>query len=272
MKNNTSLMLILVGCFVANNSCSEADLPAYGIQEQAINFWVAPTRSNPNPVYPRDLNDSYDFGLFANFLARGYEAFSDFHTLQLSVQTQGYPITDDRKVFFLADSIKLGTGLNTIFDDEYVFKSGETTAVFAYSAKAIPTGRTTTVVFTFDYSKTEFLKGVIERQYYTLACTNTTGQLGGIPANIAGFNPSALWNNFYFSAFGAQSYTKFKFLSLIYGKSDFSALPLAGTAAAVDLVNQLNTALAEYKDLNAQNPVKYPPLYYESTSTWISFP
>jgi len=38
MKNKISLMLLMVGCLVANNSCSEANLPAYDIQSKPLIF------------------------------------------------------------------------------------------------------------------------------------------------------------------------------------------------------------------------------------------
>ena len=269
IRINNILVLTLILVFIG--SCSEAELPVYNVNEQAINFWAEPTLINPNPAYPGDLKENYDFGSFANFLKRGYTAFTDVHTLDMPVQIQGYPITDDRKIFFIADSVQSGDGLDITFSNYYVMQNGNVTAKFPYGAKAIPPDEITTIVFTFDYEKSEFLPGVKERQYYTLTCTNSTGRSAGIPANIAGFNPSQFWD-IYALAYGIQGYTKFKFLALVFRRADFSGLPYPDTTAGMELVDRLNTSLIEYKELNAQFPEVYPPLYNDGTQTWISFP
>jgi hypothetical protein len=275
MKKNISLLVLLYGLIWLNTGCTEEEPYVYDRYESAINFWIEPTIANPRPIYPKDLEEGYDFGSFTNFVRRGYAGFSNTHTKEIGVQTQGYAITENRKVFLVADSIQSGNGLNITLGDDYIVRSGESTAKFMYDMEAIPVGVSTTIVFTFDFDKTEFIPGVEERRYYTLKYSNS----GGVPQTSDGFSLSAndlmFWRDWgmgpHLNAFGKFGFLKLKFISLIRKSPNLSALPTSGTAMTT-LQTQLKTALEEYKALNATDPVKYPLLYDDNSETWISFP
>jgi hypothetical protein len=74
----------------------------------------------------------------------------------------------------------------------------------------------------------------------------------------------------YQDAYGILSVTKLKFISLVLKSPNLSSLPT--DAAKTALQERLKTSLNEYKELNATDPVKYPPLYNNNSDTWISFP
>jgi hypothetical protein len=262
--------ILLFGILAFAASCTIAEPPIYSLQEPRINFYVELERGQTRVIYPDALRRNYDFGSFANFLNRGLAGFSNLHEFEIMVQTQGFTITEDRRVAFRADSVQLGSGVNVRFRDNYIVRSGEGIAGFSFDVEEIQPGDTTRVVLMFDYDRSQFLRGVIERQYYTFTFTNSRGEPGGVPTTINGFGPNLAdwWEQSFAPTYGNLSFTKLKFMSLVLGGPNLQQR-LNWTPAQVNL---LRTYLAQYKELNAEDPVRFPPLYEEGTQTWISFP
>jgi hypothetical protein len=268
------LSYVALAALFALASCREAELPTYGKQRQAINFWVAPDPYLPPAVYPGSLEKVYNIDLTSSayFVSRKFEAFSNLYTIPLAVEIMGYPLSEDRRVAIVIDPELSSDGVEVALEDYYTIPAGEGTASFPTvidMGELVTPGETKELVFSFDPEGTEFIAGLPERQHYTMRITGVNDGSPRIPTTVDGFGlMTFLWAPVYQPFYGEMGMEKFKFLSVVLGTTNLSGLP--STQKGADALG-LKAALEEYKALSAVDPAKYPPLY-QSGETWISFP
>ena len=281
-------ILFFVALAISFGACKEAEIPLYDKPEQAINFWVPPT---PGAItkYPDALNVRYtfDFGSAEYFLSQGLLAFSTrpqtVIPAEAGVEIMGFVPVADHDVKLTVVAEESADELDATFVDGYKIAAGEATASFPFSVKmtGVPMGQSRKMVVTFDYSAMDMMPGVVQRQKFTVECASVTESTPRVPTSVNDFNFASfiltqMWDWDYGMVYGAISLNKFKFMSVILGTTDL-ANNLPGTFAPINgltstaAADMFNEKLAEYKALNAEDPVNYPPLY-QSGETWISFP
>lgn len=277
MKKILYIMFLLsLGLFLA---CKQEMVPLYDLEDEAINF--AKKASNPSNTYPNVLYESI------NINSVDYQAM-DQVPVQLNVKTQGHVKNIERKYTFQSDSIVKGTGVNTYSPVYSILPdaSSSTAAIFIKRDGRLPLGKSTIIAVAFDYSKSDFIRGLDERQYYRIEVFNYY-----LPENVGLLN-LAEWNSLFRgfkntstglgnpSGFGPWSSQKALFIVEVLGITNFkTALPRvtkAGVAATAEFVaarEKLREALALYRKNNASDPVKYPALIDEikGGSNWIAF-
>ena len=273
--------IILLGIVVFAAACTLAEPPIYSVTEPGINFSsVGLPHHNPDllPSYPDDLRMEHDFGNFPLFIRRGFAGFSPMHQLEVGVQTQGFTITEDLRFVLTADSVTSGAGTTIQLRNYYVVEAFEGRARAPFEAKVIPPGTTTTMVLGFDTERSQFRRGIRERQYHRVILRNTTGSglALSIPDGEIGWGLGMWGWSWFEELYGNFSVTKMKFMALVLiPPTTLNPTPallgprLNNTSTQVNL---LRTRLEEYKQWHAENPLRYPALYEDDEGTWISFP
>ncbi len=267
-------ILFFVALAISFGACKDAGIPLYEQQEQAINFWVPPT-PGLIAVYPDALKTeyaAYDPGsVELKMLAFAPAADVNF---EIGVEIMGFAPLTDMPVRLKVDEELSDERIVATFAD-YRIAAGEGTAVLPVDVDmaGLPGGEKGNLVLVFDYDNMDFVTGVIQRKIYTIEFTKKAGT--PMPTDPIGFgtNPmmvETFWN-MDFDVYGAYSLVKLQFIAAVLGTTslfDYSALIpgwMGGSPA------RFAAALEEYKALNAEDPVNYPPLY-QSGETWISFP
>ncbi|WP_099290173.1 MULTISPECIES: DUF4843 domain-containing protein [unclassified Butyricimonas] len=252
MKNLTTVFQLLV-LFVFLQSCEEYKMVQYDEGER-INFMGDYYRGkNEKPHWGDDkdyLNYENNFGI--NPL--GDSLLMD--TVQIGVKISG-PITDyPRKVVFTTR----GTGKNAlevIFPEEYYVPADTGIAVFQIWLKRPATRNVEySVDLTFDYEKSDFKAGTVERQVFNLKVEDSVSlELWG--------SDEKEWNDYYSLFFGAYSETKVRYLITKYGETDLKKWNYSAI---------LNSN-GFYRDFEAYkaNPAN-KPLIDENTGEWIEIP
>jgi hypothetical protein len=269
-------ILFFAGLMAAAVACSEAEMPLYDKQGQAINFW-APPKPGVVITYPDALQasvETYDAGS----LELGLMAFAPPADIafEVGVEIMGLPSAVEMPVKLMADA-ELSDSRIGFAPGEYKMAAGDGTALLtvAVDASALPAGQTGDLVLTFDYGNMAFTPGVIQRTNYTVTIAKKAGT--PMPTTASAFTmawgPIASYWFLYGGGYGAEttpSLAKLQFMAAVLKTANFTeavlpSYPTAATAA------KLNSALAEYKALNEADPANYPPLYADGT-TWIAFP
>ncbi len=144
---------------------------------------------------------------------------------------------------------------------------------------SLTSGQTARVVLKFDYDNMEFRRGLIQRDSVTIVCSNIPNGTMRIPTATNGFGLSEMnlmfweWGMDLATTYGAIGVNKMLFMCVVLNTTSLGSLNPFNTDQCAANSALLKEALAEYKTLNAADPVKYPPIYEgENSETWISFP
>lgn len=266
-------ILFFVVLAMGFGACRKAEIPLYDEQVQAINFWAPPV---PGVIvtYPDALELSYtayDPGSTELKLL----AFAPDFPVKAGVEIMGVAQATDRAVRLKVNEEFSDERIEVLLGD-YRIAAGEGTALLplVFDVTGLPVGEQGNIALEFDYDAMDFAPGAVQRKSYTIEFTKKAGT--PMPNDPAGFGfpfflpPEMAWDGDFYG-YGAYSLIKLQFIAAVTGKItlyDFETLVPSWQGGSPA---PFATALEEYKALNAEDPVNYPPLYH-SDETWISFP
>lgn len=252
MKNWT-ITLQLFALFVLFQGCEEYEMVHYD-EGGKINFMgdrYLAQEKNPywddNPSY---LHYEKNFGINP----QGDSLLID--TVLIGVKISGAMTDYPRKVVFTTKAPEQNA-LEVIFPEEYYVPADTGTAVFRILLKR-PAARNTEYAadLTFDYEKSDFQAGTVERQVFKLKAEDA------VSLKLWGSNEKE-WNDYYSLFFGAYSETKARYLITKYGGTDLKRWHY----------DEILRSNGFYRDLEAYkaDPAN-PPLIDENTGEWIEIP
>lgn len=252
MKNLTTIFQ-LFALLVFFQSCEEYEMVQYDEGER-INFMGDYYKGkNKEPYWDDDIsymNYENNFGI--NPL--GDSLLMD--TVLIGVKISG-PITDyPRKVVFTSKAPEQNA-LEVIFPEEYYVPADKGVAVFRILLKRPATRNTEYVAdLTFDYEKSDFKAGTVERQVFKLKAEDS------VNLELWGSNEKE-WNDYYSLFFGAFSETKARYLITKYGGTDLKTWDF----------DEILRSNGFYRDFEAYkaDPAN-SPLIDENTGEWIGIP
>ncbi|MDL2320090.1 hypothetical protein LJC45_03040 [Alistipes sp. OttesenSCG-928-B03] len=256
-----ALILTLAGC-------KEEEMIDYQIATEGINFCHTLDWVNQNN-YPSVLTRTYTPNTYSNNSKEVTEVNVDF-----SVETMGKAADRERKAVMTAKEIT-GWQVELPFT-EAVFEPGEGMCkITKLPITYVPRGRMTTWVIVFDYEKSDFERGLEERQErtitidnrYTYASVNIsesnwrTYMAGSASSNKIGLGP---WSNIK-AMYMVEVLETYNFYNIVLDIYYDGLMP--------KYRDKLRAALDEYKAKSAADPVAYPPLLDDEKNdgSWIAF-
>lgn len=258
MKKLTTILQLLT-LFVFLQSCEEYQMVQYG-EGGEINFMGDYYKGKDDrwgPVWVDEvayLNYENNFGL--NKL--GDSLLMD--TILIGVKIMGVPSDHPRKVVFKTNDPKENV-LEVVYPEEYFVPADTGRAVFKILLKR-PDKRNVvyTTQLTFDYEKSDFKAGTLERQKFDLKAENTVNlELWG--------SYEEEWINYYAMFFGDYSETKARYLITKYGAVSLTDWTASSAFSKILYSNGFYTDFEAYR----ANPAN-SPLIDENTGEWISIP
>ena len=257
------------------SGCKKEYVPVYSQQEEGINFVLVNSFGNINhSQYPTSLTQTInvDDPKYAGL---------DQIPVKLYVQRQGYSSGQEKSIVFTADSVVVGTGISMV-DKTYTFPAQQDTTSLEVliTRDGLVLGKTTEVALTFDFSGTEFLRGVTERQYYVLKVAKlySYAHVGLTETDWVWYymGSNTMWG--LVPGYGPWSSAKATFIVETLGITNFKTeLPqnmmIAPSAEFTAALEKLRAALATYRLNNKIDPEKYPALIDEvkGGNNWIAF-
>lgn len=252
MKNRT-IIFQLFALFVLLQGCEKYEMVHYDKGER-INFMGDRYLAlENNPFWDDDpscLHYEKNFGI--NPL--GDSLLMD--TVLIGVKISGPVTAYPRKVVFTTKAPEQNA-LEVVFPEEYYVPADTGAVVFRILLKRPATRNEEYAAdLTFDYEKSDFQPGTVERQFFKLKAENT------VSLALWGTTEKE-WNEYYSLFFGVYSETKARYLITKYGATDLRKWQY-------DAILRSN---GFYRDLEAYkaDPAN-PPLIDENTGEWIEIP
>lgn len=250
---NRTIIFQLFALFILFQGCEEYKMVEYDegerinfmgdfyLAEEEFQWWV------DDPGY---LHYERNFGI--NPL--GDSLLMD--TVLIGVKISG-PKTDyPRKVVFMTKAPEQNA-LEVVFPEEY-YVPADTGMVVCRILLKRPATRNEeySADLTFDYEKSDFQPGAVERQFFKLKAENT------VSLALWGTNEKE-WNEYYSTFWGAYSETKARYLITRYGATDLNEWYY------YDILDS-NGFYLDFQAYKA-DPAN-PPLIDENTGKWIEIP
>ena len=245
MKKIYLILILMAGFFLSG--CSEYQMKIYETNDR-INF----TATNE---YGQETDRIEDLVYEKNFGTMPPAQLYD--TMVIEVKVQGNITDYSRKIAFKVEPEN--GGIEVVCPEEYYVPADAYKAAFKVLVKRVELLDTVLEAkLTFDYARSDFQAGTVERQQYRLTCYDV------ITIDLVNMS-MVYWNYFYKRYLGTWSNVKARFIIQTLGVTDFLEWrPYIQSDAVV-----LKKALEEYK----ANPAN-SPLYDETRlpeKIWISF-
>ncbi|MCQ4874672.1 DUF4843 domain-containing protein [Butyricimonas paravirosa] len=256
MKKLT-IILQLLTMFIFLQSCEEYEMVQYG-EGREINFMGDYYLGKGKKPYwvdePEYLHYDANFGI--NPL--GDSLLMD--TILVGVKISGIVADHPRKVVFTTN-VPDKNALEVVYPEEYYVPVDTGVAVFQILLKRPATrGVEYTADLTFDYDKSDFKAGTLERQVFKLKVRDEVSmELWGTYEEE--------WDGYYAMFFGPYSETKARYLITKYGGT------ILNEWIMTDKFMEILYSNGFYQDFEAYkaNPAN-KPLLDENTGEWIEIP
>ena len=252
MKRLT-IVFQLLALFVLLTGCEKDEMVWYG-EGGEINFMWAYYVNEIDQDKPEYLHYENNFGI--NPL--GDSLLMD--TVLVGVKISGMVTDYPRKVVFTTIAPE-ENALEVIFPEEYYVPADTGIAVFRILLKRPATRNVEyAAALTFDYEKSDFKAGTVERQLFKLKVQDAV--------NLSLWGASeAEWKGYYSMFFGDYSETKARYLITKYGATKLNEWTMRSD------FNELVSSNGFYRDFEAYKAdSSNKPLIDENTGGWIEIP
>ena len=239
------------------SACHEYEMIQYGEGGQ-INFMGDYYLGQRDEPYWQDDTSYMHYEVNFGINPLGDSLWMD--TVVIGVKISGTVTSYPRKVVFKTETSR-EDALEVVFPEEYYVPADTGAAEFRILLKR-PIDRNKVYVanLTFDYSRSDFSAGTIERQYFRLKAEDSVNlELWGSYAEE--------WEYYYSMYFGDYSETKARYLITKYGATNLMEWTMTNDFYDLLLSNGFYSDFEAYK----ANPAN-KPLLDENTGEWIEIP